>query len=79
MLAKLTSKNQLTLPRDIVKEFQGVGYFDVAVRDGRIVLAPVRIQPMEANLTEIRKKMEKLGITPDDVTDAIRLARTKAT
>jgi hypothetical protein len=79
MLAKLTTKNQLTLPRDIVKEFQGIKYFDVAVADGRILLAPVRMQPLDVNLEGIRKKMEKLGITPDDVTDAIRWARKKET
>ena len=78
MLAKLTSKNQLTLPRDIVKEFKGIEYFDADVRDGRIVLTPVRIQPVDANLVGIRKKMERLGITPDDVAAAIRWARGKA-
>ncbi|PIP05634.1 MAG: AbrB family transcriptional regulator [Syntrophobacterales bacterium CG23_combo_of_CG06-09_8_20_14_all_48_27] len=75
MLAKLTTKNQLTLPREIVKEFTGIEYFDAAVRDGRIVLVPVRIQPLDANLAGIRKKMEKLGITPSDVTEAVRWAR----
>ena len=79
MLAKLTTKNQLTLPRNIVKEFQGIEYFDVAVVDGRIVLVPVRMQHLGVNLEGIRKKMEKLGITPDDVTDAIRWARKKET
>ena len=79
MLAKLTTKNQLTLPRDIVKEFQGIEYFDVAVADGRILLAPVRMQPLGDNLDRIRKKIEKLGITPDDVTNAIRWARKKET
>ena len=29
MLAKKTSKNQLTLPRDIVKAFPDAEYFDV--------------------------------------------------
>jgi hypothetical protein len=79
MLAKLTSKNQLTLPRDIVKEFKGIEYFDADVRDGRIILAPVRMQPMDANLEGIRKKMEKLGITPADVTEAVRWARKSET
>ena len=79
MLAKLTTKNQLTLPRDIVKEFKGIEYFDVVVADGRILLAPVRMQHLDVNLKGIRKKMEKLGITPDDVTDAIRWARKKET
>ncbi len=79
MLAKLTTKNQITLPRKLVQEFIGIEYFDAAVQDGRIVLAPVRMQPVDATLTGIREKMKKLGITPDDVTDAIRWARKKET
>jgi hypothetical protein len=78
MLAKLTSKNQLTLPRDIVKEFKGIEYFDADIRDGRIVLAPVRMKPVDADLTGIRMKMEKLGVSSDDVAEAIRWARGRA-
>lgn len=79
MLAKLTTKNQLTLPKDIVKEFKGIIYFDVAIADGQILLAPVRMQPVDADLMGIRKKMEKLGITPNDVVDAVRWARSRKT
>jgi len=79
MLAKLTTKNQLTLPREIIKDFKGIEYFDAAVQDGRIVLAPVRMQPMDANLAGIRKKMEKLGVTPADVAEAIRWTRRNET
>jgi len=49
------------------------------VADGRILLAPVRMQPLSVSLEGIRKKMEKLGIAPDDVTNAIRWARKKET
>ena len=77
MLAKLTTKNQITLPRKIVQEFSGIEYFDAAVQDGRIVLAPVRMQPVDATLTGIREKMNKLGITPADVTEAVQCARSK--
>jgi len=77
MLAKLTTKNQITLPRKIVQEFSGIEYFDAAVQDGRIVLVPVRMQPVDATLTGIREKMKKLGITPVDVTEAVQWARSK--
>ena len=39
MLAKLTSKNQLTLPKAIVADFQDAEYFDVTQENGRILLA----------------------------------------
>jgi hypothetical protein len=77
MLAKLTTKNQITLPRKVIQEFIGIEYFDADVRDGRIVLAPVRMQPVDATLTGIREKMKKLGITPADVTEAVQWARSK--
>ena len=77
MLAKLTSKNQITLPRKIVQEFSGIEYFDAAVQKGRIILAPVRMQPVDATLTGIREKMKKLGITPADVTEAVQWVRSK--
>ncbi len=33
MLAKKTSKNQLTLPKEIVKAFPDAEYFDVSVKE----------------------------------------------
>jgi hypothetical protein len=77
MLAKLTAKNQITLPRKVVQEFSGIQYFDAAVQDGRIILAPVRMQPVDATLAGIREKMKKLGITSADVTEAVQWARSK--
>ena len=38
MLAKLTSKNQLTLPQAVISAFPDIDYFDVAEENGRIVL-----------------------------------------
>jgi hypothetical protein len=77
MLAKLTTKNQITLPRKVIQEFSGIEYFDANVQDGRIVLAPVRMQPAGTTLTGIREKMKKLGITPADVSEAVQWARSK--
>ena len=77
MLAKKTSKNQLTLPKEIAKEFPDVEYFDIKVKDRKIVLIPVKITPLDTTLEGIRKKMEKLGVTEKDVTDAIKWARQR--
>ncbi|MEZ5459250.1 MAG: AbrB/MazE/SpoVT family DNA-binding domain-containing protein [Steroidobacteraceae bacterium] len=49
MLAKLTSKNQLTLPKAVVQALGPVEYFDVRVREGQIVLTPVRMQRGDAS------------------------------
>lgn len=71
MLAKKTSKNQLTLPKAILKTVGDATYFEVSAEDGRIVLTPVRVQGADA----VRKKLELLGITEDDARDAIEWAR----
>ncbi len=77
MLTKKTAKNQLTLPKDIVKEFPGIEYFDAAVEKRRIVLTPVRVEPADGSLQSIRRKMEALGITEQDVRKAVSWARGK--
>ena len=74
MLAKRTRKNQVTLPRAIVQRVGEADYDDVTVRDGRIVLTPVRLQQADAE----RENLEALGITQDDVEDAIAWARKRA-
>lgn len=76
MLAKRTYKNQITIPRDVIRDFPGVQYFDVQRRDEEIVLKPVRLDAKE-NLETIRKKMARLGITEKDITDAVAWARNK--
>jgi len=71
MLAKLTSKNQITLPKAAVARVEAADYFDVTVNNGRIILTPVRVQQAQA----VRDKLAQLGITEQDVTDAIAWAR----
>jgi len=77
MLAKKTSKNQLTLPKEIVKAFPDAQYFDVSVKDRKIVLIPVKITPADMPLEGIRDKMAKLGVTEGDVAEAVKWARKK--
>ena len=73
MLAKITSKNQLTLPKAIVKEFPGTDYFDIQTEAGRIVLTPLKLSRADA----VRKKLAALGITEQDVKEAIKWARSR--
>jgi hypothetical protein len=74
MLAKKTSKNQLTLPKEIVKAFPDVEYFEINVQDGKILLTPVKITPA-STLQQVKDKIEKLGLTEKDIDDAIKWAR----
>ena len=74
MLAKRTSKSQVTLPKAVVQTTGEADYYDVTVEGGRIVLTPVRLHQADA----VRAKLEELGIAQDDVGEAIAWARTGA-
>ncbi len=73
MLAKITSKNQLTLPKSVTLAVGPAEYFDVQTRDGQIVLTPVRIQRADA----LRAKLAELDLTETDIADAVAWARSK--
>ena len=77
MLAKKTSKNQLTLPKDVVKSFPGADYFDISVESGKIVLMPVKSTRADAGLAGVREKMAKLGLTEANVAEAVAWVRKK--
>ena len=71
MLAKLTSKNQLTLPKSVLSSCQEAEYFDISADNGRIVLTPVQLNRAAA----VRSKLADLGISEDDVANAVKWAR----
>jgi hypothetical protein len=71
MLAKLTSKNQLTLPKSVTSAVGAVEYFEVQAKGGQIILTPVRIQRADA----VRAKLAELALTEKDVAAAVVWAR----
>ena len=71
MLAKITSKNQLTLPKSVTQAVGATGYFDVEARAGQIILTPVRIQRGDA----VRAKLAELDLTDADMANAVAWAR----
>lgn len=71
MLVKMSSKNQLTLPRAVTSVLGDPRYYEVRAEDGQIILTPVRIQRADA----VRAKLARLGITEQDVADAVDWAR----
>jgi len=71
VLAKKTSKNQITLPKRVVEHFPGVDYFDIRKEGDRIVLEPLRRE----RAWEVRERLAELGITDKDVADAVGWAR----
>lgn len=75
MLAKLTGKNQITIPKEVLSRIPDARYFEVHYEEGAVVLRPVKVY--DTNLEQIRGKLKKLGLTEDSVRDALRWARSK--
>ncbi len=79
MLAKVTSKNQITLPKAVMAQISPSQYFEVEAVNDRIMLTPVRMLPTQAQHSEadkVRLKLEELGITEQDIADAVKWARS---
>ena len=71
MLAKLTSRNRITLPKVITSKFPGIEYFDVREEAGEIVLKPIQARSLDA----VWNKIEARGIAEKDIADAVTWAR----
>lgn len=77
MLAKMTFKNQITIPKKVVEKFLGVEYFDVISKNDKIILEPVKIVSRGSSLSEIREKIASFGLKEKDIEQAISWARGK--
>lgn len=75
MLAKKTSKNQVTLPKKILKDIPDTDYFDVSLQEGVVMLRPVTVGEHGNRLAAVRQKIRDLGIEPGDIDRAIQQAR----
>jgi hypothetical protein len=71
VLAKKTSKNQITLPKAVVTRFPEVEYFDVSTDGECIVLRPLQ----RSRADEVRARLAQLGIDEEDVTAAVTWSR----
>ena len=65
MLAKMTSKNQITIPKKIIEQLPDVEYFEVELKDGIVMLSPLRVYDT------------KLGLNENTVKEAIEWSRSK--
>lgn len=74
MLAKLTVKNQLTLPKAITNAVGPAEYFEVEARDGQIILTPMRLQRSDA----VRAKLAALNLQETEIDNAVAWARKTA-
>ena len=75
MLAKMTSKNQVTIPKAIIDQMPPADYFEVEYKDGAVILKP--LISYNTNLEQIRSKVKKLNIKENCVAEAVKWARKK--
>jgi bifunctional DNA-binding transcriptional regulator/antitoxin component of YhaV-PrlF toxin-antitoxin module len=73
MYAKMTSKNQLTIPKKAHEAIGPATHFEIAVEDGRLMLTPARLSAADA----VRRKIAALGITEEDIKQAIKEVRAE--
>lgn len=76
MLAKITSKNQITIPKKIIEKIPDAKHFDVEFKNGVVILKPIKFY--DTNLDQIRSKIKKLGLKEDSVAEAIQWAKSKS-
>ena len=74
MLAKKTSKNQVTLPKKALQDIPETDYFDVTAKGGVLILRPVTMAEPGSRHTAVRQKIKELGIEMKDVDRAIAWA-----
>lgn len=71
MLARLTEQGVLVLPQAVLQEVGNPTHFRIQISDGQLILTPETPQILERVATHI----EALGISQQDVSDAIEWAR----
>ena len=72
MLARITAKDKLTMPNQVIKTPGNPSPFEVEIDGDRLVLTPSR--PGSANA--VRRKLQALDLSESDVTDAVAWARS---
>ena len=75
MFAKMTSKNQITIPKKIIEKIPNVKHFDIELKDGVIIMKPIKFY--DTNLDQIRAKIKKIGLKENSVAEAIKWAKSK--
>jgi len=66
MLAKKTSKNQVTLPQKVLQDIPETDYFDITAQSGVLILRPATLDDPGSRLAVVRQNSNDPGIVPKD-------------
>ena len=75
MLAKKTSKNQVTLPQKVLQDIPETDDFDITAQGVVLILRPATLDDPGSRLAVVRQNIKDLGIVPNDCDRAIAWAR----
>lgn len=76
MLAKKTTKNQVTIPKALLDQLPEADYFDAEVVSDALVLRPVKVVPL-VDIERVRDRLEQAGVDESAVKRATKWARKK--
>ena len=69
-VAMLSDGNLIAIPKSVADAFADTAFFEITQEDGRLVLTPHQRDPQG-----LRDHIAALGITEEDVADAIKRVR----
>ena len=73
MLVKMTSKNQITIPKAIIKSFKGIQYFQIGTDNECIILTPIKVHRADI----VRAKLASMQIKESNVKNAIKWVKNR--
>jgi len=76
MLAKKTTKNQLTIPKALLDQLPETDYFDATVVRDALVLRPVKVVPV-VDIDRVRDRLERAAVGEGEVKRAVKWARKR--
>jgi hypothetical protein len=76
-LTKRTSRNQVTLPSSLIKDWGDADYFSVTRVGDHLELRPALPAMAEDPLEKFRRIMDERGITDEDIDQAVREVRAE--
>lgn len=76
-LTKRTSRNQVTLPAALIKDWKDADYFSVTRVGDHLELRPALTNGTEDPLEKFRRRMDERGVTDEDIAQAVRDVRAE--
>jgi bifunctional DNA-binding transcriptional regulator/antitoxin component of YhaV-PrlF toxin-antitoxin module len=74
-VATITSKNQITIPKALMKRFEGQRYVSIIDTPDGLLFKPM--DEAEERLEKLRAKVKSLGITPMEISNIVKRVRAE--